>query len=361
MLVRGRGSSVQTIVLLLAAGCSGSSKSTGPNNNPGPSKDFVYVANGGDNTISQFSVSSTGALKPLTPFTVAAGAFPAKLLADPQGKYLFAKNANDGTMSQYVIGSDGQLTPNGSLSGLGGGGYAGMHPNGGYIYVTSYSPTIQQLIVNASGTLSKNATPTATVTGSTTGMAFTPDGAFAYAAAFGAEVINQMSIDGSGRLTPLSPGSIAVATNPRQVAVTPDAKYLYSVSTTGNMISQFKIGADGKLTPNALQPTIFIGNPGAITISHNGKWVYVGLDFAVGQFFVTSTGLLQPQGAPTYGGLSSFNMVTSPEDKYFYFTTFTNDVGQAAIGADGRLQPLSTGTTKVVSGKQTWGIAYVRK
>jgi len=345
---------------MLYVGCSGSSSST-PSTPTATTHQYLYVGNGGDNTISQFIVGSNGALSPNSPATVPTGAFPAKLLADPQGRYLFAKNANDGTMNAYTINATGALAPNGSMSGLGGGGYAAIHPSGGYVYVTTYGPTIQQLVVGSSGTLSANTPATATVSGSTTGMAFTPTGNFAYVSAFGANVVNQLSVDGSGRLAPLAPGNVAVADNPRQVAVTPNGSYLYVASNSGNAVSLFKIGSDGKLTPNT-PATVALANPGALAVSRNGKWLYVSLDSAIAQFVINSDGTLTANTPATVTGIFPFNIVTDLDDQYLYYTNWTgNGVGQLGIAANGALSAIPGAPASVASGSLTWGLAIVRK
>lgn len=345
---------------ILYAGCSGSSSST-PSSPTATDHQYLYVGNGGDNSISQLIIGLNGALSPNVPATVPAGAFPAKLLADPQGRYLFAKNANDGMMNAYTINASGALAPNGSLGGLGGGGYAAIHPTGGFVYVTTYGPTIQQLVVNPNGTLSANTPASATAAGNTTGMALTPSGNYAYAGGFGSNLVNQLSVDGSGKLTPLAPGSVAVADNPRQVAVTPNGSYLYVASNSGNAISLFKIGSDGKLTANT-PATVTLADPGALVVSRNGKWLFVSLDATIAQFVINSDGTLTANSPATIPATTPFNLVTDMDDQFLYYTTWSgNGVGQLGIAANGTLSPIPGAPATVATGSLTWGLALVRK
>jgi DNA-binding beta-propeller fold protein YncE len=80
---------------------------------------FLYVANSGDATLSQFSIGSGGKLTPLTPATVAAGTEPVSIavIAGPSGGHVYVANSSvsmptgTGSVSQFSIGADGTLTP----------------------------------------------------------------------------------------------------------------------------------------------------------------------------------------------------------------------------------------------------------
>ncbi len=55
---------------------------------------YAYVANYGDNTVSQFTINATtGALSPLTPSTVTAGSGPISITVDALGKYAYVANS----------------------------------------------------------------------------------------------------------------------------------------------------------------------------------------------------------------------------------------------------------------------------
>ena len=80
---------------------------------------FLYVANSGDATLSQFSIGSAGQLTPLTPATVPAGIEPVSIAvtAGPSGGHVYVANSNIsaptgmGSVSQFSMGVDGTLTP----------------------------------------------------------------------------------------------------------------------------------------------------------------------------------------------------------------------------------------------------------
>src|SRR5262245_37840216 len=54
-----------------------------------PTKQFVYVSNQGDGTISGFSINSSGQLTPLTGSPFDAGVGPASMTADSNGSHLY--------------------------------------------------------------------------------------------------------------------------------------------------------------------------------------------------------------------------------------------------------------------------------
>jgi 6-phosphogluconolactonase (cycloisomerase 2 family) len=72
---------------------------------------YLYVANQGDNSISQFTLGAGGDLSTVPPVTVAAGLGVSAVTIDPTGKYLYATNRGTTTISQFSIGTGGALTP----------------------------------------------------------------------------------------------------------------------------------------------------------------------------------------------------------------------------------------------------------
>jgi len=79
------------------------------------SRSFLYVANSGDATLSQFSIGSGGQLTPLTPATVPAGTEPVSIAASGGQVYVANSGAGVptgmGSVSQFSRGADGTLTP----------------------------------------------------------------------------------------------------------------------------------------------------------------------------------------------------------------------------------------------------------
>lgn len=76
-----------------------------------PAGKFLYTANTGDNTISEFTINADGSLtqnsgSPLGETFVS----PTGLLIDVSGKYLYVANQGSTNVAAYSIGSDGGLT-----------------------------------------------------------------------------------------------------------------------------------------------------------------------------------------------------------------------------------------------------------
>ena len=77
----------------------------------------VYVVNVGDGTVSQYTIEADNSLAPMSPPAIVnpgmktLGATPSAVILDPTGSFLFVANSGDDTLSQFSIGSGGQLTP----------------------------------------------------------------------------------------------------------------------------------------------------------------------------------------------------------------------------------------------------------
>jgi 6-phosphogluconolactonase (cycloisomerase 2 family) len=79
-----------------------------------PSGGLVASANGGDDTVSIFSVSSTGALTEAPGSPDATGDSPNSVAFSPSGGLLATANEGDDTVSMFSVSPSGALTPVGS-------------------------------------------------------------------------------------------------------------------------------------------------------------------------------------------------------------------------------------------------------
>ncbi len=121
-----------------------------------PSDRYVYAANEGNNTVSQFTISSDGTLAAMSPVTVASGSEPWSIVVDPSGRYVYVANKGDNTVSQYTIGVGGALIPMSPASVP-----AGLvptsitvDPSGRFVYVTNGGDnTVSQYIIGEGGAL----------------------------------------------------------------------------------------------------------------------------------------------------------------------------------------------------------------
>ena len=105
-------------------------------------KGYLYVTNFGSNNISGFMIASDGTLAPTpkSPYTLATGAGPQALVADPVEDFLYVADYSSNQVSGFLISSaSGQLsplTPNAISTGAGPSGIA-MDPTGIYLFTTN--------------------------------------------------------------------------------------------------------------------------------------------------------------------------------------------------------------------------------
>src|SRR5207247_4417088 len=74
-----------------------------------PDGGSVYVANEVGGSVSQYDVSSGGALTPKSP-AAAGGVTPEQVAVGPDGRSVYATNTLGASVSQYDVGPGGALT-----------------------------------------------------------------------------------------------------------------------------------------------------------------------------------------------------------------------------------------------------------
>jgi uncharacterized repeat protein (TIGR01451 family) len=279
----------------------------------------VYVADKGRNEISQFggALSGSGALRPLTPPTVASGAFPTSAAVSPQGNSLYVVDV--GSVSQAVN------------------------------EVSQYS------ISPATGKLTPKSPATVQTGGGPIWIAVTPDGKSAYVADFGADAISQYSISpATGKLTPKSPATVATPGSPGAIAVAPDGKNAYEINFSKNSVSQYRISpATGALSSRPVSTVAAGRGLESVTIAPGGKSAYVtdALDDTISQYRISpATGKLTPDSPATVTAAGGpHDIAITPDGKNAYVVAVRDDtISQYAISpATGALssKPVSTATT----------------
>lgn len=125
-----------------------------------PAGHAVYVALLGANAVAQYSVGAGGSLVPMSPATVAAGTMPMSVAVDRSGRYAYVANYGDGsnpsTVSQYTISSSGGLVPMSVPTVAAGVGprFTAVDPTGRFVYVTHYGDaTVRQYAIGSTGAL----------------------------------------------------------------------------------------------------------------------------------------------------------------------------------------------------------------
>jgi 6-phosphogluconolactonase (cycloisomerase 2 family) len=345
---------VVLLAMLAALGCTFGC-GAGSHSTPPTSSTYAYVAMAnppnGVGCISQFRVSSSGTLTPLSPMALATDAPDVPfgggpLAVDPSGQYLFlVGGGGQGAVSQYVIGADGAVTPNASpyssaemldplAIAINGGGLtvvtngvvlssyslgadgtltllnstpiSNAHalvvdPSGRFIYIDEQAyNTFAVYGISADGTLTLNGTiPSEYLPWS---LVFSPEGVL-YSVDYGAGTITDYSIDGATgiptKVESFSTGSAAGASLPQGMVFDPSGTYAYVTNQAENTVSQFAVdAATGSLRRNG--PDIPTDrDPSPIAIDPSGKFVFVGtlLNGTISQFSVNADGTLSSNGA----------------------------------------------------------------
>jgi 6-phosphogluconolactonase len=202
-----------------------------------PSGKFAYVSNAGEDSVSLYTIGSTGALTEVTPRTV-TGDDPSDLLIDPSGKFLFTVNTAGNTVSSFSIDSkSGALTSVGPATQT-----AGFTPIHG---------------------------------------AMTPSGKFLYVANSGSATISGFAVDGSGGLAPVPNSPIKVGSGPNWIAIDPAEKFLYVANLQDGTFSGFNIdSATGALqamggSPFGVSTGTTIVPLSSLVVDASGKYLYV--------------------------------------------------------------------------------------
>jgi 6-phosphogluconolactonase (cycloisomerase 2 family) len=193
---------------------------------------YVYVTNLTSNTISQYTIGTGGALTPMTPqATVATGSSPVSVAVagDSTGsKFVYVANNGSATVSQYSISNSGALSLIGTIAA----GtlsipsslptavtVAGDTTGSKYVYVTNGS-VVSQYTINPNGTLVAM-TPNPTITAGSTSQSVSVDakGKYAYVANLNGNNISQYDIGTGGALAAMTPQA-TVATGSQPYSVT---------------------------------------------------------------------------------------------------------------------------------------------
>lgn len=308
---------------------------------------YAYAANSSDNTISQFGVSSTGALAAIGP-SLATSATPVRIATEPSGKFAYVITDGNHSVTVYSIGTDGRLTAVVTPPVV-----AGTEPfsiafssSGNFAYVVDRSSdtVIQYAIDPGTGVLSFVRT---TATGDRPAyVVFDRTGAYAYVTNEGDDTVSQYTVDTStGVLTPMSPtATVATGDRPSHIVVTGSStQYVYVANFNSNSISEYRIGTSGQLEAPA---TVTVSSGAAASPSfiavHPLGFVYVGdIDHTgnIYQFSIDGSGHLVPLSVPvvTLGQVNSAIAFDSLGQHAYVSVLGSPAIYTYTIGNDGAL------------------------
>ena len=282
-----------------------------------PSKKYMYAANSGQNNVSLFTLSTTGAITEGT--RTNTGTAPTVMVMDSAGTFLYVGNSGSYDISVFSIdASTGALTPvtqsnNSASAGI------GMQPlnmqlapSGNVLYVTGQSTigVVQAFSVNA-GVLGNPITGSPYATGNfPTGLTMDSGGKFLYTANKTDNSISEFTINSDGSLTALPNSPLGeTGAGPTALLIEKSGKYMYVVNnqSPGDLLA-FSIGSDGSLTLISNSQFSTAAEPNSIAIDPSGKYLFVGnqsssaiqsLSLNSSSGILTSVASYSVAGAPT--------------------------------------------------------------
>jgi 6-phosphogluconolactonase (cycloisomerase 2 family) len=323
-----------TTITATLSGVSGTTQLTVTTSGAGVPAGYAYVASADaqgqqvPGAVFQYTIGSDGSLTPMSVASVPAGVNPTAMVSDPSGSYVYVANLGDATISQYAVSTGGGLTAlTPKVVSIAGpfpsvGGYSlSVDPNGTFLYVvtTPRDPSgsgasIAQFSIGSDGTLAPFAEPFINTAASAAGpLTIDPSGQYAYLAggttAAGGGEVSQFSVGSDGTLVPLAPATVVASQTPVGIAIAPSGQTAYVLSSCvdkacDGQVAQFTIGAAGALT--STDTTITTGshiNPVAMVTSGSPSSAYLlvnsmGTDTNSGlvyQYTIDSTGGLVPE------------------------------------------------------------------
>ena len=272
-----------------------------------PLNNELFVANGGDRTITPFQINpTTGALTKTTgaPFATGLTADSCQglsLAVSPDGQFLFA--SSNGEIRTFTIGVTGALTFLSStanccspITGM------TLSPNGQFLAVSN--GTSVSMFTVSSGVLTPVlGSPFAKLgTGTLSAMDFSctadTNGNFRLYAgeASTTPTAEAWIVDPSGALAPATASPYqSQGTNSNVVLLSPDNTLFFQSNQSSNSINSFLVNSDGSITNSGKFGGVGqVHTPVGMAIDQSGTFLYVADDlFGVAAFRIGDQGMLQ--------------------------------------------------------------------
>lgn len=321
-----------------------------------PGDPTLYVTNGNSDTISTFTITNTGDLRPLgEPLETFDN--PRAIVLAPGGDIAYVGHGEAHLISTYGVGPGGELTLIGKVETPGFPFGIAVSPRGDAVYVTNLEEaTVSAFAVRHDGTLEAVGEPVPVGDGSLTarGVAVSTDGRFVFAS--------------TGNPMDPAPGTLAtfkvranhtlepVSTTPiggfgLGIGVAPNGRFVYVACGVSDEIRSFQLAPNGRLTPLAITKAPDL--PVSAEISGDGRFMFTTVpaigagpdaDRGVWVFRIGTDGLLKPVGSePTPAGGAPVWPALTPDGRHLYVTN--EDTSGQVFGFDmsatGVLTPLA--------------------
>lgn len=346
----------------LAAGCSSDDEKV---EEPKLTSKFVYVTNGGSNSVSGYSIApATGVLTELDDPAYSVGTGPTDVETDPEGRFLFVANATGNTISVFEIDST-----TGALTEVSGSPFQTdnspaelrVDAAGEFLYCvhsTGNSVTVQE--IGPTGALSQ--VQSMAVAGNPSSLAIDSSGRFLFAARppFG-DLAALYIIARSGGLATVSGSPFALSGTPSDTKTHPAQPFVYSNDDSGSLIFGFKVSANTGALTAVPGGAVNIGSAlDEMIIDPLGVHLYQGDESSLFTFEIGANGALTAAATPSIG-ISDYteDFAFSADGKYLFKTNNTNNTITAFSrnATTGALTEI-TGSP-ITTGSSPFGIAVV--
>lgn len=328
----------------------------------------AYTANGGDGTISSYTVDSTTGQLKSTGYAF-AGTSPNAVAATPSGAFVYAANRGSGNVSAFSAKAG-----SGALTAVSGSPFPGepfafaiaVSPSGKFVYVTNANSTSNNIsayaINSTTGVLTQISGSPFQAGNDTRAVAIDPAGKFLYAANATSNDVSAYTINAAtGVLTQIMNSPFPLpsgASVPQSIAVDPATKFVFVGSSAASNVSAFTINATtGALTGVTGSP---FADPGGsnygIAVDSSDRFVYVanGTGSVSAYTITASTGALNLIfGSPFLAGTTALSLALDPSSGFLYLPDsssnnvfmFTVDPSSGALTLsrtiNGRMEPFS--------------------
>jgi 6-phosphogluconolactonase (cycloisomerase 2 family) len=234
----------------------------------------LFAVNAGDNSISSFSIDSTGKLN-LLKKNLTTGTFP-NSLAYSKG-YLYAAFLGTSQVIAYKVGSDGSLSAVDTKSLAAGGAFVPTQvkasPDGAFLLVGGKSSAIISYPIGADGSLGAAVRNATTIAVPFAGV-FLGNRIYLTADVATAS-LSSYSVSENGSLTPITQSVVATGQGAScWLSIAPNGKWAYVGNGSGS-ISLYSVTATGALAlVSATAANEGIAVAGDSWISADGKYLY---------------------------------------------------------------------------------------
>jgi 6-phosphogluconolactonase (cycloisomerase 2 family) len=255
---------------------------------------YLYAANGGDGTISVFTIDrTTGNIQPIagSPFATDGSSGTYDIAASPDRKFLFV--SNEATTDIHVLAI---AKTTGALSEISGSPFA-VSANITSLYVTANNQfllaaansinAVEVFSIAASGAITQVSGSPFPGSGSVMAVQSNCANDMAFDVNNDSNYVDAYSLSSSGTLTPV-PGSpfwngvSGTGPNSFDLVLSPDDDFLFTTDSFTQDVTSFSVSPAGALSPVTGSPFYTSSWEGGTTITRNGDFVY-SVQFASGK------------------------------------------------------------------------------